>query len=353
MEFDWEINHNDDGYLVTGPDDTILHANFRARRLLGFSAGSPSPPARFRETALSLYRCEPEEAWTEWPVRQERSKEIRYLIRPETSGSPSSWLQVEFSPFSRQIPHQRLIRLHDVTESVSAGCRGWTLRSMIHHRLKSPLASLVTCLEMMNLDRNLLSPEMRELVELSCLSLKRLQQDVIEIQQVGAGRTEPVNSPFRLAELPDLLDRLGTTLQLPRVTVIGFKPAANLTVTISAIAVEGIMAELLKNAVEFHPERTPSVTVAVAVHNAAQLVLQVRDDGTHFTGKQSLIPRYQGRELHGGQGPGRGDGLPVVAALIWESGGSFRLYNREDGPGVVAELILSIICKDGSGGLRN
>ncbi len=345
MEFDWKNTHKDNGYLVTAPDDTILRADSWARRFLGLSAGVLLTQVRFRDTAIRHYRCEPEDAWAGWPAQQERSEEVRYLIRPETPDAPSSWLQVELTPQSPEIPYQRLIRLHDVSEAVTATRRAWILQGMISRKLKNPLTTLNTCLEIMNLDRNLLPPEMQELVDLSRLSLNRLQLDVTEIEQGGEQLASPGGSPFRLAELPDLLDRLTTIFQLRRVTLTGTRTTANLSLTSSFMAVETILAELLKNAKKFHPEQDPSVVVTVALQDDERVAVRVTDDGSCLHGKQNLAPWLQGAEGPTGEDSTRGRGLPLVAALAWESGGSFRIYNRADVPGVVAEVVLPLTGK--------
>ncbi len=344
MGFGWETIHNDDGYLVTRLDDTILHANHLAQQYLGLSPENIPQPARFLDMARRSYRCEPEAAWDKWPAVPKRSKEALYLIRPETPETPPSWLQVEVSPQLPTTPHQRLIRLHDVSDSISASCKAWTLRNMITHKFRAPLATLMTCLDMMNLDRNLLPPDIGELIDLSRLSLNRLHQDVIQIARADEQLFSAAGSSFKLSELPDLLDRLGTALQLRRITVAGAKMKANLSLTPSSMTVETIMVELLKNAHKYHPEHNPSVTVIVTRLNDELLSIQVMDNGCYLHGKECLVPR-----LHAAEHPAvhshasGGQGLPMVAALVWECGGSFRLYNRDDIPGVVAELVFPII----------
>ncbi len=339
------IAHSDDGYLVTTLDDTILYANLQARQYLGLSTTLLHEGARFRNTALHRYHCEPEEAWVDWPLTAEGSGESRYLIRQGESGVPSSWLLVEL--LQRELPgmlRNRLIRLHDVSELVSATCSAWTLESMVSHKLKTPLTILMTSLEMINLDRNRLPPDMRELVELSHLSVQRLHQDVTLIARFGERQASPASSHFHLAELPDLVDRLGTTLQLRRVAVTGIRPEVNPSLPFSTPIAETILAELFENAAKFHPEHDPSLTVAVTASDDGRLTIRVMDDGVSLSPCRSTQSQthWGGANDVTGGGSNRGRGLPMVAALLWESGGSFRLYNRNECPGVIAELILPI-----------
>ena len=37
---------------------------------------------------------------------------------------------------------------------------------------------------------------------------------------------------------------------------------------------------------------------------------------------------------------GLGLGLAMVASIVWENGGSCRMFNRPTGPGVIVELLL-------------
>jgi nitrogen fixation/metabolism regulation signal transduction histidine kinase len=81
----------------------------------------------------------------------------------------------------------------------------------------------------------------------------------------------------------------------------------------------------------------------VARSSDSAVSLRIADDGLNLSPEQLAqvwTPYYQGEKYFTGQATGMGLGLPLVASLVWESGGSCRLYNREEGPGVVVELIL-------------
>jgi K+-sensing histidine kinase KdpD len=53
-------------------------------------------------------------------------------------------------------------------------------------------------------------------------------------------------------------------------------------------------------------------------------------------------PYFQAEKSFTGQVSGMGLGLPLVAALVWNVGGTSRLYNRIDRAGVVVELTLPL-----------
>ena len=340
----WITTHTEDGYLVTAADDTILYANHRAQSFLGLSAEGPAVPERFREMALRRYRCEPEDAWAGWPHKQ--TETMRYLIRPQTSGSPSVWLQVELTGSLPGIPLGRLVRLHDVSDVVAARRGTWIFQSMISHKLKTPLATLMSCLEMMDLDQDLLPPDMRELVDLSCLNIKRLHRDITEIVQLSDRQAPRLGDHFRMSNLPDLVDHLGTELRLRRISVLGFRPAATLYLALCPETIETVLIELLENAREFHPDHDPQVMITVTLHDDSRLALRVIDDGISLSSarqQRAIIPSIHGEDYVTGDMPGSGRGLSVIATLVWENGGSCRLGNRDDGTGVVAEVVLPYI----------
>jgi two-component system cell cycle response regulator len=71
--------------------------------------------------------------------------------------------------------------------------------------------------------------------------------------------------------------------------------------------------------------------------------LQICDDGVTLSPAQLVqawTPYYQGEKYFTGEFHGMGLGLSMVASLVWGVGGTCRLFNREDGPGVVVELVL-------------
>jgi len=138
------------------------------------------------------------------------------------------------------------------------------------------------------------------------------------------------------------IKRISTDLGLEHVAVSG-QHAGRRRLKLSQRAVESIFWELLENAKKFHPNKSPVVEVTVAVEPADSLSLRIIDDGiTLSPGQISKLwsPYYQGEKYFTGEIPGMGLGLPMVAALVWEVGGTCQLRNRDDGPGVIVELVI-------------
>ena len=76
------------------------------------------------------------------------------------------------------------------------------------------------------------------------------------------------------------------------------------------------------------------------------------DDGLALSPEQLAqvwTPYYQGEKYFAGEVTGMELGLPMVASLVWGVGGTCRIHNREEGPGVVVELVLPLAENGGAG----
>jgi K+-sensing histidine kinase KdpD len=110
-------------------------------------------------------------------------------------------------------------------------------------------------------------------------------------------------------------------------------------------SVEVLLWEILGNSKKFHPAGTPEVTVEVVSGGSGNVNFQFSDDGITLSPKQlttAWLPYYQGEKDFTGEVPGMGLGLSTVNAIVWGTGGSSRMMNREDKPGVVIRLTLPV-----------
>ncbi len=345
--FEWVVAHTDVGYLILASDDTILYANARARHFLELPAGEGKLDGlRFLETSARRYRGEPETAWRDWPaVTQQETAGARWLVRPESPVAPSCWLQVDSFENLSGDTRDRLIRLQDVTESLAAKRGNWTFQTMISHKLRTPLNGLLSCLEMLNHDLERIPPDLRDLVEMSVTSVHRLHRDILEVLRLSDQKAHRSGPRFCLDDLPEVVGRLSAELlpELANITELG--AFAGRTLTMTAPSLETILTELFHNALKFHPHKKPRVTVAVTAAGSDRITLMVEDDGITLTPSQldrAWIPYFQGEKYFTGEVPGMGLGLPLVASLVLEAGGSYRLGNRDEGQGVAAHLTLPL-----------
>jgi two-component system, cell cycle response regulator len=104
-----------------------------------------------------------------------------------------------------------------------------------------------------------------------------------------------------------------------------------------------VLQEIMENARKFHPQLDPEIDVRVDTTDTNTTVINIRDDGVHLSPedlRQVWTPYYQAEKDFTGQIDGMGLGLATVSALVWDVGGKVRMFNREDCPGVVIELMI-------------
>jgi len=349
-QMNWILEQAHEGHLIIDETDEILYANARAASFLGFSDDSRRTG---RETFLSLarrhYRCEPEEAWCGWPDRAGMTRYgSRFMVRRGTGAEGACWLKVTI--FERTLGSRTnwLICLRDVTDEVASRNNRWSFESMLSHKLRTPLSIIRTPLSMLTKQvSRLTADETSDLARMALEGFDRLEGEIKDIlSYVEAPGSLFEGSSFPMKDLASLLGELRHDLGLAdmKLTIQEETGGAHLALPRQAVtrqAVTLILWELLENAKKFHPTSTPLVEVRAVVSSESFARLQVGDDGITLPAPRLndvWEPYYQYEDHFTGQVAGMGLGLSSVASLIWQAGGQCRLYNRENGTGIVVEL---------------
>jgi two-component system cell cycle response regulator len=356
-KFEWVVEHAEDGYVIVR-DDEVMYANPQARLYLGLpSSGSDQVPAdarqyisdSFLELARRQYRCEPEDVWANWPVRQATlPRSPRYLVRPQSPTADAFWLQVDLMEMTTWTENEYLIRLRDVTASVVSQANVWTFQGLVGHKLRTPLTIMTGFIDVLAEDLpKHLDGELMSYFSRAREGALRLQSEVLDILQYveAPDLVEAELGGCCLSAIPGIVAEINTSLEIQSLAV---SPAVEdldgVQVPISCQVMELILWELLENAKKFHPAGSPTVAITISVASDG-VQLQVADDGLTLSPDQLLKmwrPYYQAESGFSGQVPGIGLGLAMVSTLVWRVGGACRAYNREPGPGVVVELALPI-----------
>lgn len=329
-----------DGYCLLRASSELAYANPQARRYLGLAPDEPVEGKLFRVLARTHYRLEPESGWAQWPSdAAERS--LLYLVRPESKGEAPLWLQVDELPLPGGT--DRLVRIHNVTGLLARQRDVWNFHKLLSHKLRTPLNGLSGSLEVLaNADAPLDAAEVAEFAKAALDSAHRLDEQIRDILKfIQAPALGRLAGHAEVTVLPAKVEQIRQSLALRDVlTVI---PPELERFRISGTALDTALMELIENAQKFHPRLAPKVTVTVGRHEDGRLSLQVADDGMTLTPEQLAhvwTPYYQAEKLFTGEVRGMGLGLAMVASLVWENGGSCRMFNRADGPGVIVELLL-------------
>ena len=348
LKFERVVEQAQDGYLIIDENDAILYANTKARLYLGLPPASTDHQAdRFLALAQTQYSCEPYLSWLVWPALPEGSPP-RYLIRPESETSNPFWLQVTTTKLPTGSENSEIIvQLRDVTSEMALQNDMNSFHSTISHKLRTPLISMVSSLELlMDYAPRLSTDEIIEFAGIALKGVKRMKSQIEDIVQYLNRPLESTKSSFNLGQLQPTVAKLSENLDLEPVIIHNQENLNEMWIRLSQKTVELILWEILENAKKFHPTQSPQIEITLSVNGADQMILSVYDDGIHLSPeqlRQVFTPYYQGEKLFTGEVRGMGLGLATVAAVIWGIGGSCQVYNRAEKPGLVVEVSLPLM----------
>ncbi len=353
--FKWIVEQSRDGYVMLDAAGHVRYANPQACLYLGRHPDErdcQNGDKKFLALARRQYQLEPAEAWEDWPQPlPEDAASPRYLVQSETPNSDTFWLQVDTTEMDDPDGETYLLRLRDVTSEIVTRNHMWTFESLINYKLRTPLGQLTGFLELLETDLPELTQE-EILADLSeaRYSAMRLQEKIMDILQyldtmTRARQEVQKEGSCKLPHVAEIVEQIAQELQLETVKLTYEdldKEEAVLPLTCRAA--ELILRELCENAKKFHPDQAP--TIEIRFSSAPEGIrVQVIDDGIHLQPDQlSKIwhPYYQAEPRFTGEVPGMGLGLAVVSSLVWGLGGVRSVYNREDQPGLVIDLMLPI-----------
>jgi len=340
--FAWVVEASHFGYLTLDDTGHVTYANTTARHLLGLPPAAPLPLGEsFLARVQRLYRLEPAPAWREWTPTAANGVR-RYLVRPETTEAEALWLSVQVLP-SPVAGGECVVRLHDVTASVLIHRSLRSFRAFVAHKLHTPLHQVLAAVEVV---RDFVPPDSdaNEWVDIATTSSARLRaavDDVLsytdEVQHPGEG------AGLGLDDLAPLVAEVATTQGVTRLVTHVPPELATSRLRFSPRAMFVVLNELLENSKKFHPANDPLVTIDVERVSASAVRVRVADDGRPLSPEKIRdvwTPSFQGEKYFTGEQPGMGLGLPQVAMLVWNVGGTCDFSNRPDGPGVVIDLVL-------------
>lgn len=348
--FRYLLGRVNDGYVIVNDDEQILYANLKAQLYLGLGREiDKTAPPTFTDLVAQQYRREPQAAWALWPKKMfvNKAPVPLYLVRPETPVAKAFWLQVEMLDISAGLDTEagRIICLTDITEKTSLQEELNRFHAVIAHKLRTPLVPIYTGLTFLVDQVATMSLEdIQMFIQNAAEGAEHLYNEVEQIvRYLGTPRVVTPDLAFSFADLEPLVKRIGSELLLPEITVSGLEDVQDTRLMLSSWSLEAILWEILENAKKFHPRNMPTITVEVARVGVQQVQIQVWDDGLTLSPEQLVhmwMPYYQGDKFATGQVAGMGLGLSMVATHVWSVGGSCRSFNREDGPGIVIELVL-------------
>ena len=341
--FEWAIEQLEDGFLLLSDGNVIRYINSAARSYLNLSKDNEMAEG-FLQQVDKHYQREPAIAWENWPTANITSLP-RYLVRPETNQDQPLWLQVNVLEFTSDQVKEQLVHLRDVTEKMLLQRQMWSFHVMVSHKLRTPLNALTVLPVLTQKDMVLSSEDAQSLLKTVQTATDRLQKQLIEVlQYVDTSSLLKLNTSYRLAAFPSLLTTVQDELEIKTVTLLIDDALQDKTLVFSQEGLELVLRELLSNAKKFHPAHSPQIEISIKPVDAQKISLSVSDNGQHLPTEalaKVWAPYFQNEKFVSGEMQGMGLGLTMVARLIWGSGGTCHVYNR-DQAGIRVELILPL-----------
>ncbi len=340
----WAMDRSDSGYMMLNRSGRVHHANVPAHQYLGLENGDDLPGDPIKAILGSSYHMEPADVWARWPDQPFSSD--AYLVRPETATSPVFWLRASEQRVTRGTTTQILLKLVDVTESITTHADMRSFRTVMTHKLRTPLNAIVGMLALLReLPDATTLGSVRDLLGDASSGAVRLHAAVEDVLTYAEGVSARGNADgVAIDTLPIIVETASTMADVECVTLDIDATVRSHKVPLSPQALEQILFELLENSRKFSPHTAPAVTISVSRDGSA-IVLAVTDDGVTLAPQQirwAMTPFLQGEKYFTGETPGMGLGLSLVSALVWQAGGTVDLHNQRNAPGVVIELRLPL-----------
>ncbi|GAB2177777.1 ATP-binding protein [Dongia sp. agr-C8] len=203
------------------------------------------------------------------------------------------------------------------------------------HELRTPLNAILGFTEIMQLEMfgPLGAPQYRTYaqdVHNSGQFLLKIINDILDLSKIEAGRMELFPEAVAIADVAeDCLRLVSGRAQDSGVTLQSELPPDLPKMRVDPRAARQMLTNLLTNAVKFTPK---GGRVALSAQlDGEQVELIVADTGIGIAQKdiaKVLEPFGQADNPHSRRQQGTGLGLPIVKALVEQSGGSFRLESK-------------------------
>ncbi len=345
-KFEWAVDNADDGYLILSADDDVLYANPKARAFLHLSADGGPGGEKFLALARLRFQVSPGRADTSHGEGGERARRsMGFLVRPESDAQNAQWIRVDRLEMGDSAAGQTLVRLSDVTAQMGLQRDCWTFNALVRHKLATPVGNMLGALDLLSHDEaSAGEADRREMVALALRSARKLRDDVEKVfEYLKADGLEDRDEPgCAVLDIGEIAKAVAASLlvKTPATTVAVTKRIATARLALSRRKLELVLLALLDNSKKFHPEGSPAVKLSVSGDGEAVKIV-VMDDGRSLSAEEIekvWLPYYQGEKYFTGQVPGMGLGLSTVATIVGRVGGTCRIFNRPDGPGVAVEM---------------
>jgi signal transduction histidine kinase len=339
QRFTWTVEHSSDGFVWLDQELRMAGCNAAAGRWLGLGDrmldGADVPlPSLLNER----FRIRPRIDWLELSATRE-AHEIT-LVRPESPIAAAQWLRLTLSPLPAAPGDtvRWMAHLEDVTALQNTMGQAVSLLGLMNHKLRTPLAMVRTPIELltqgyMGTD----DPDWPKFRDQLDAAISRLQRDVDQLLRMADLMERPLISAGEPIGDRVTFERVAREAAMDigiAATSLSLRCEGERMPRMGVEALQLVLMQLFGNALKFHPERAPLITLKLEPWDDHQVRLEVEDDGPGIPEElqeQVWQPMYQIDRVGAGEVPGAGIGLSLVANIAWRLGG--RCWIESTSPG--------------------
>jgi NtrC-family two-component system sensor histidine kinase KinB len=333
------MDSNIDALLITDWNGRIIEANRQAEMITGIEKTSLC-----RGAIQHLGVVEPEMVGANFSALLS-GETISY----ETSLNKNQKQTVPVHVYIRKVhiegePHLRWI-LHDITERKNLESLKNDLISMIYHDLRSPLANVVSSLDVLETLLPLEDDQaLKSLLNIAARSTERIQRltnSLLDMRSIEEGQaiTNPQSiSPTTL--IHEAVELIQSTAESKKQTILENLPPKLSSVWVDVDMIRRVLINLLENAIKYTPQGS---TISIgAVNKENWVVIWVQDNGPGIppSERERIFDKFV--RLHQDTDRGFGLGLAYCRLAVDAHGGHIWVESEDGCPGASFKFTLPI-----------
>jgi signal transduction histidine kinase len=205
--------------------------------------------------------------------------------------------------------------------------------SLVSHELRTPLTTIHAGTQMLMTPPGTIDESDRidilQDMHNESSRLATVIQNMMQLAQVQAGRLRHQIEPVLVSQV------VGTAVGAFRTAAgreISVDVEPNLVVMADPQSIDGILRNLIQNAIKYTPDGTPIDIAARSVGERVEFVVRDHGAGIPDEDLESVFERFQrGSQGRSGRTSGMGLGLYLVRLLVEAQGGGIRVERPPDG----------------------
>jgi len=329
QRFTWTVEHSSDGFVWLDQELRVAGCNAAAGRWLGLGDRMLDRADVHLPSLLGeRFRIRPRIDWLELSATRE-AHEIT-LVRPESRVAAAQWLRLTLSPLPAAPGDdvRWMAHLEDVTALQNTMGQAVSLLGLMNHKLRTPLAMVRTPVELltqgyMGTD----DPDWPKFRDQLDAAISRLQRDVDQLLRMADLMERPLISAGETLQDQAAFERVAHEVAMDLgidAKSVSLRCEGERVPRMGVEALQLVLMQLFGNALKFHPERTPLISLKLAPWDEHKVRMEIEDDGPGIPEElqeQVWQPMYQIDRIGAGEVPGAGIGLSLVANIAWRLGG--------------------------------